>query len=47
MSEFMQWLIVGACVVGAGVFLAIRFRKSGRGECDKSCCGNCTKHNRK
>lgn len=43
MSDVIQWAVVAACVIAAAVCLARRFRKSARGECDKSCCGSCGK----
>lgn len=41
MSDVIQWVVVVVCVLAAAGFLTYRFWKSSKGQCGKSCCGNC------
>ena len=40
MSDILQWVIVGAAVIAAAVFLVRRMRKRASGTCG-SCCDAC------
>ena len=43
MSDVIQWIIVGAIVIAAAVYLVKRLRPSGRGCCCEGCprAGSC------